>query len=192
MRPAWQRTSTFETPDNKRALSRCSSDAPTRSSRSARSTSTGREDGHRVRRPPLLSADHEPPPAAHGRQLRGEDHRLRQERRRRQLHLLAAAGHVRAGRLRQGDRQPGDRVAAARGADLPRRHALRRDDRARQDAVHVQERPRHRPRRDQGLQAGRHPGLRLPAQGHGADRATYIKERGGEQPGRPELQRRQK
>ena len=30
-----------------------------------------------------------------------------------QLHLLAAARHVRAGRLRQGHRQPGDRVAAS-------------------------------------------------------------------------------
>src|SRR5207253_11401372 len=45
---------------------------------------------------------------------------------------ISAARHVRAGRLRQGDRQPGDRVAQARGADLPRRHDLRPDDRARQ------------------------------------------------------------
>ena len=43
-----------------------------------------------------------------------------QERRRRQLRLLAAARHVGARRLRQGDRQPRDRVPAPRGADLPR------------------------------------------------------------------------
>ena len=90
-----------------------------------------------------------------------------------QLHLLAAARHVRAGRLRQGDRQPGDRVAEARGADLPRRHDLRRDDRAGQAAVEVEERPRHRLRRDQGLQAGRHAGLRVPPQGDGADRDVH-------------------
>jgi len=35
------------------------------------------------------------------------------ERRRRELHLLAAARHVRPGRLGQGDRQPGDRVPEA-------------------------------------------------------------------------------
>ena len=84
------------------------------------------------------------------------------------LHLLAAARHVGAGRQRQGDRQPRGRVAQARRADLPRRHDLRRDPGARQDRVQVQGRPRHRLRRDQGLQPGRHAGLHLPAQGHGA------------------------
>ena len=43
-------------------------------------------------------------------------------------------GMSRARRQRQGDRQPRGRVAAARRADLPRRHDLRRDDRAGQDA----------------------------------------------------------
>ena len=62
-------------------------------------------------------------------------HRLRPERGGGQLHLLAAARHVGAGRLRQGHRQPGGRVAEARGADLPRRHDLRRDHRAGQVAV---------------------------------------------------------
>ena len=45
----------------------------------------------------------------------------------------------------------------ARGPDLPRRHHLRRDHRARQAAVHIKERPGHRPGRDPRLQAGRHP-----------------------------------
>ena len=60
---------------------------------------------------------------------------VRHERRGRQLRLLAAARHERARRVRQGDRQPRGRVAAARRPDLPRRHALRRDDRARQVGV---------------------------------------------------------
>ena len=69
---------------------------------------------------------------------------------------------------RQGDRQPRGRVAAARGADVPRRHDLRRDHGARQDGVQVQGRPRRRLRRDQGLQPGRHGRVHLPPQGHGA------------------------
>ena len=67
------------------------------------------------------------------------------QRRRRQLRLLAAAGHVGARRVGQGDRQPRGRVAAPRQADLPRRHDLRRDDGAGQDGVVVEERPRRRP-----------------------------------------------
>ncbi len=39
--------------------------------------------------------------------------------------------------------------------------------------VQVEERPRDRPRRDQGLQAGRHAGLRVPPQGDGADRDVH-------------------
>ena len=57
----------------------------------------------------------------------------------------------------------------ARGADLPRRHDLRRDHRAGQ-AAHLQGRPGRRRGRDPRLQAGRHPGLRVPPQGDGADR----------------------
>ena len=37
----------------------------------------------------------------------------------------------------------------------------------------VPRRPRHRGRRDHGLQAGRHPGLRVPPQGDGADRDLH-------------------
>ena len=86
-----------------------------------------------------------------------------------QLHLLAAARHVGAGRLRPGHRQPGGRVAEARGADLPRRHHLRRDHRAGQ-AAHLPGRPGRGRGRDPRLQAGRHPGVRVPPQGHGAHR----------------------
>ena len=46
-------------------------------------------------------------------------------------------GHVGARRQRQGDRQPRGRVAAAREADVPRRHDLRRDDGPGQDRVEV-------------------------------------------------------
>ena len=127
------------------------------------------QDGHRVRRPPVLPADDEPPPAAPGRALRRADDRLRQERRGGQLHLLAAARHVGAGRQRQGHRQPRGRVAASTCADLPRRHHLRRDDRAGQDRVAVEGRPRRRARRDPRLQPGRRRGVRLPAQGDGAE-----------------------
>ena len=72
------------------------------------------------------------------------------------------------GHLRQGDRQPRDRVAAPRRADLPRRHAVRRDHGARQVGVEVQGRPRRRPRRDDRLQPGRQGRVHLPPQGDGA------------------------
>ena len=72
----------------------------------------------------------------------------------------------------QGHREPGGRVAEARGADLPRRHHLRRDHRARQ-AAHVRGRPGHRPGRDPRLQAGRHRGVRVPPHGDGTDRDLY-------------------
>ena len=52
--------------------------------------------------------------------------------------------------------------------NLPRRHDLRRDPRARQARV-LQGRPRHRDRRDQGLQPGRRRGLLLPPQGDGVE-----------------------
>ena len=96
------------------------------------------------------------------------DHAVRQERRGRQLRLLAAARHERPRRLRQGHRQPRGRVAQARRADLPRRHDLRPDRGPGQVGVEVQGRPRRGVRRDQGLQPGRHAGVRLPAQGDGA------------------------
>ena len=50
-----------------------------------------------------------------------------------------------------GDRQPRGRDAAARQADLPRRHDLRRDPGAREARVDVEGRPRHRHRRDKGI-----------------------------------------
>jgi hypothetical protein len=53
--------------------------------------------------------------------------------------------------------------------DLPRRHDLRRDRRARQVGVEVEGRPRRGLRRDQGLQAGRHRRLPLPPQGDGPE-----------------------
>ena len=53
-----------------------------------------RQDGHRVRRPPVLPAHDEPPPAAPRRALRGGDDAVRQERRRGQLRLLDPARHV--------------------------------------------------------------------------------------------------
>src|SRR6266851_5331411 len=136
------------------------------------------EDGHRVRRPPVLPAHHEPPPAPPGRELRRAGHRLRPERGGGQLHLFAAARHVGPGRLGPGHREPGGRVAQARGADLPRRHHLRPDHRARQ-AAHVQARPGHRPGRDPWLQAGRHPGLRVPPQGDGPDPDLHQRARRG-------------
>ena len=60
--------------------------------------------------------------------------RARQQRGRRQPRVLAGARHERARRLGRGDRQPRDRDAAAQEPDLPRRHDLRRDPRARQRA----------------------------------------------------------
>ncbi|CAA9444758.1 MAG: 2-methylfumaryl-CoA hydratase, partial [uncultured Pseudonocardia sp.] len=136
-----------------------------------------RQDGDRVRRPPVLPAHDEPPPAAPRRALRGEHHRLRPERRGGQLRLQPAAGDVGAGRLGQGDRQPRGGVAPAHGADLPRRHDLRRDRGARQDRVAVQGRPRRGARRDARLQAGRHGRLHLPAQGDGAQ--ALLRRRAG-------------
>ena len=114
--------------------------------------------------------------------------RLRQERRGGQLHLLAAARHVGARRQRQGDRQPRGRVAQAREADLPRRHDLRRDDRAGQDRVEVQGRPRRRARRDPRLQPGRRRRLRLPAQGDGAE--AVVRRRARRRAARPARSRR--
>ena len=68
-----------------------------------------------------------------------------------------------------GDRQPRGRVAPAQDADLPRRHDLRRDEGAREEGVAEQARPRHRERRDPGLQPARRGGLLLPPQGDGAE-----------------------
>ncbi len=93
------------------------------------------QNGHRVRRPPLLPAHDEPPSTAPGRELRRGDHRVRAERGGGQLRLLAAAGDVGARRLGQGDRQPRGGVAQAHEADVPRRHDLRRDRGAGQDRV---------------------------------------------------------
>ena len=49
------------------------------------------QDGHGVRRPPVLPAHHEPPPAAPRRPLRRGDDPVRAQRRGRQLRVLAAA-----------------------------------------------------------------------------------------------------
>ena len=73
------------------------------------------------------------------------------------------------GRLRQGDRQPRGRVAAARRADVPRRHDLRRDDGAGQAAVQLEDRPRRGYVETRGHNQDGTAGLRLPAEGHGAD-----------------------
>ena len=111
--------------------------------------------------------------------------RVRQERRGRQLHLLAAAGHVRARRQRQGHRQPRGRVAAARRADVPRRHDLRRDHGAGQDAS-------RKSKDDRGI-------VHVETTGYNQDgtmvcvfrrkvmvpKESYLQARGGEQPGRP-------
>ena len=126
-----------------------------------------RQDGHGVRRPPVLPADDEPPPAAPRRPLRRVD-RIRSQRRRRQLHLLIAARHVGARRVGQGDREPRGRVAQARPSDVPRRHHLRRDDRAGHDGVPVEDRPRRGAGRDARAQPGRRRRVRVPAQGDGA------------------------
>ena len=77
-------------------------------------------------------------------------------------------GHERARRERRGHRQPRDRVAAARQADVPRRHDLRRDQGARREGD-LQGRPRHRHRRDQGHQPARRRGLLLPPQADGLE-----------------------
>ena len=84
-------------------------------------------------------------------------------------------------------RQPGDRVAAARRAHLPRRHDLRRDDGAGQDCrrsrrrtagiVHVETKGY---KQDGTLVCVFRRKVMVPTQ-------AYIEERGGEQPGRPEL-----
>src|SRR6478735_10042050 len=84
------------------------------------------QDGHRGGRSPVLPADHEPPPAAHQRRLRGAVP-AGQERRRRALRLLARARHERVRHLGQGDREPRHGGAQPSGAGLPRRHAVRRD-----------------------------------------------------------------
>ena len=95
-------------------------------------------------------------------------------------------GHERARHLRQGDREPRDRVAAPRRADLPRRHPLRRDHRARQ--VGEQE-----SKDDRGV-------VHVETIGYNQDgtvvcifrrkvmvpKTAYLDARGGEQPGRPE------
>jgi len=105
----------------------------TRSSRSERSTSTGRARRSRVRRPPVLPAHHEPPSAPPGRALRGGGDRLRPERGGGQLHLLAAA------RMSvpdvSGKAMPTWRWnRSGTWRRLPRRHDLRRDHRAGQAA----------------------------------------------------------
>ena len=90
------------------ALPRRPSGSPTSIARSARAVRSqlrgvrgrcdvqalARQDGHRVRRPPVLPAHDEPPPAAPRRELRRGDHAVRQERRGRQLRLLDPARHV--------------------------------------------------------------------------------------------------
>ena len=91
------------------------------------------------------------------------------QRRRRQPRVLARARHERARRERRGHRQPRGRDAAAQAPDVPRRHHLRRDPGARREGVVVEARPRHRHRRDQGLQPGRQGGLLLPPPGHGVE-----------------------
>src|SRR3954469_21920655 len=112
------------------------------------------EDGHRVRRPPVLPADDEPPPAAHQRRLRGAVP-AGPQRRRRPARLLAGARDERVGRERQGDRQPRDRGAQAPGAGVPRRHAVLRVRGPREARVAVQARPRDGPRPHAGAQPGR-------------------------------------
>ena len=76
-----------------------------------------------------------------------------------------------------GDRQPRGRDAAAQEADLPRRHDLRRDPRAREEGVVEQAGPRHRVRRDLRLQPARRRGLLLQAQGDGARSESAAKPR---------------
>ena len=126
------------------------------------------QDDHRVRRPPLLHDHHEPPPAAHQRLVRRAV-APGQERGGRQPRVLARPRHERARRERRRGGQPRGRDAQALQADLPRRHDLRRDQGAREEA-HLQGRPGHRLGRDQGHQPARRRGLLLQAQGHGLDR----------------------
>src|SRR3954451_9796038 len=69
-----------------------------------------RQDGDRVRRPPVLPAHDEPPSAPPRRALRRGDHPVRAECGGGQLRLLDPARDERARHLRQGDRQPRGRV----------------------------------------------------------------------------------
>ena len=77
-------------------------------------------------------------------------------------------GPVGGRRIRKGHSEPGDRVAATRRADISRRHHLRRNPGAGQVGVQVEGRSGRGLRRNHRLQAGRHRGVHLPPQGHGA------------------------
>ena len=186
-----ERTSKFEAPE---ALRRCSSDARTRSSRSARSTSTGpgktvtEYDDHLFC---LLTMNHHPlhMDANYAR----EDHRLRQERRGRATTSTPCCSACRCRTSRARRSPTGGRVAQARGADLPRRHDLRRDDRPRQEAVEVEERPRASSTWRPGATSRTAPGLRLPPQGDGPHRDLRQGARrraAGARPSRARLDRR--
>ena len=166
--------------------SECSSGATTRSSRSARSTSTGpgktvtEYDDHlfcllTMNHHPLhLDANYAENTTQFGKNVVVGNY----------IYSLLL-GHVRARRLRQGDRQPRDRVAAPRRADLPRRHDLRRDRRCSTSGS-------RRRKDDRGV-------VHVETIGYNQDgtvvcifrrkvmvpKQTYLDARGGEQPGRP-------
>ena len=185
-----QRTRKFEIPGG---VSTCSSGAPTRSSRSGRRLQAlAREDGHGVRRPPLLSAHHEPPPAPHGHELRGEDDRLRQERRRRATTSTrcCSACPCRTSPARRSPTWRSSRckhVAPTFHGDtiygettvLDKTPSKSKNDRG---IVHVETKGY---KQDGTLVCVFRRKVMVPTE-------TYIKERGGEQPGRPELREQEK
>src|SRR5207249_3365416 len=117
--------------------------------------------------PPVLPDHDEPPPAAHQRRLRGPVP-AGQERGRRAARLLARTRHVGGGHIRQGDRESGDRGADSSEPRPPRRHALRRVDRARGATLGQQARPRRGPGPNRRLQPGKQEGGELQARRPGA------------------------
>ncbi len=80
--------------------------------------------------------------------VRGDADAVRQERGGGQPRVLARARDERRRRERLVHREPRDRDAAAQEADVPRRHDLRGDPRAREGRVEEQGGPRDRDRRE--------------------------------------------
>ena len=143
------------------------------------------QDGHRVRRPPVLPPHDEPPPAPPRRALRRGDDAVRPERRGRQLRLLDPARHVGA-RTSPARRSPtwrSSRCGTSRRPSTATRSTARRPcstsgSRRRKDdrgVVHVETIGYNQ---DGKVVCIFRRKVMVP-------KDSYLEERGGEQPGRP-------
>ena len=164
--------------DHNDRSSACSSAAAMRNSRSVQRTSTGQARRSPSTTTTCSAAHHEPPPAAPRRQLRRGIHGVQERCRGRHytysllvgMSVSDVSGKAIANLGVESQRHVGR-------PDVSRGHDLRPERGPGQVRVEVEGRPGRGAGRDDGLQPVRHAGVRVPAQGDGAEAFLHRRTR---------------